>query len=60
MHFPAEEAGAERSSSSSLQRKALLVCEGLRACTIGAFIITYTTLGVPDYNYSIMGPKTLF
>ena len=26
----------------------------------GAYIITYTALGVPYYNYSIMGPKTLF
>ena len=25
---------------------------------IGALIITYTILGVPYYNYSIMGPKT--
>ena len=27
---------------------------------IGASIITYTILGVPYYNYSTMGPKTLF
>ena len=27
--------------------------------TIGALIITYTILGVPYYNYSIMGLKTL-
>ena len=27
---------------------------------IGAQIITYTILGVLYYNYSIMGPKTLF
>ena len=26
---------------------------------IGALIITYTILGVPDYNYSIQGPNTL-
>ena len=26
--------------------------------TIGALIITYTILGPPSYNYSIMGPKT--
>ena len=25
-----------------------------------ALIITYTVLGVPYYNYSILGPKTLF
>ena len=25
---------------------------------IGALTITYTILGVPYYNYSIMGPKT--
>ena len=28
--------------------------------TIRAEIITYTILGVPCYNYSIMGPKALF
>ena len=27
---------------------------------IGALIITDTILGVPYYNYSIVGPKTLF
>ena len=27
---------------------------------IGALIISYTIKGVPYYNYSIMGPKTLF
>ena len=27
---------------------------------IGALIIPYTILGAPYYNYSIMGPKTLF
>ena len=27
---------------------------------IGALIFTYTILGVLYYNYSIMGPKTLF
>ena len=27
---------------------------------IGASIITYTVLGVPDYNYSILQPKNLF
>ena len=27
---------------------------------IGASIITYIILGVPYYNYSILGPKTLF
>ena len=26
----------------------------------GALIVAYTVLGVPYYNYSIMGPKTLF
>ena len=26
----------------------------------GAKNYTYTILGVPDYKYSIMGPKTLF
>ena len=29
-------------------------------CTTGASIIAYSTLGVPCYNYSFMGPKTLF
>ena len=28
--------------------------------TIGALIITYTILGVRDYNHNIMGTKTLF
>ena len=28
--------------------------------TRGAYIITHTILRVPDYNYSIMGPKTLY
>ena len=28
--------------------------------TVGAERITNTTLGVPYYNYSILGPKTLF
>ena len=27
---------------------------------IGALRITYTILGVPDYSYSTLGPKTLF
>ena len=27
---------------------------------LGALIITYTILGVPYYDYSIMGPETLF
>ena len=27
------------------------------SCNIGALIITYTSLGVPYYNYSITGPK---
>ena len=31
-----------------------------RAPTIGALIITYTIVGVPYCNYSIMGPITLF
>ena len=31
----------------------------VQPCTIGALIITYTILGVPYYNYSIMGPKLL-
>ena len=30
------------------------------AATIGAQIIANTILGVPDYDYSIMGPETLF
>ena len=29
-------------------------------CNIGAEIITNSAVGVPYYNYSIMGPKTLF
>ena len=29
----------------------------LRLCTMEAFIITYTILGAPYYNYSIMGPN---
>ena len=34
---------------------------GLRASsTIGAYIITKTVLGLPYYNYSTMGPKTIF
>ena len=32
----------------------------LMSSNIGALIITYTILGAPYYNYSIMGPKTLF
>ena len=28
--------------------------------TIGALIIIYAILGVPYYNYSILGPETLF
>ena len=32
----------------------------LKLSNIGAFIITYTISGAPYYNYSIMGPKTLF
>ena len=28
--------------------------------TIGAYIITYTILGVLYYNYNIISPKTLF
>ena len=28
--------------------------------TIGAIISTYTIVGVPCYDYRIMGPKTLF
>ena len=28
--------------------------------SIGVLIITYTILGVPYYNYSTLGPKTLF
>ena len=27
---------------------------------MGALKMTYTTLRVPDYIYSILGPKTLF
>ena len=27
---------------------------------IGALIVTYTILEIPYFNYSIMGPKTLF
>ena len=34
--------------------------ENARPTNIRALIITYTLLGVPYYNYSIMGPKTLF
>ena len=30
------------------------------ALNIGALTITYTILGVPCDNYSIVGPKTLF
>ena len=33
---------------------------GFRVDTIGASIITSTILGVPYYNYGIMGRKTLF
>ena len=29
-------------------------------CNIGALIITSTIFGVPYYDYSIVGPKTLF
>ena len=29
-------------------------------CTIRALTITYTSLEVPYYSYSIMGPETLF
>ena len=29
-------------------------------CNIGALVITFFIAGVPDYTYSIMGPKTLF
>ena len=28
----------------------------LRLINIGALLITYTILGIPDYIYSIMGP----
>ena len=36
-------------------------CVRVRVCgTTGAVIVTYTFLGVPYYNYSIMGPKTPF
>ena len=27
---------------------------------LGALIIANTILGIPDYNYGVMGPKTLF
>ena len=30
------------------------------AVNLGALIIAYILLGVLDYNYGIMGPKTLF
>ena len=30
----------------------------LQAPTIGASITTYTIVGLPYYNYGIMGPKT--
>ena len=33
--------------------------EMLGSNTIGVLRSTYTISGVPDYNYSIMGPKTL-
>ena len=38
------------------------LCNGEVAClvNIGALIITYTIVRVPDYNYCMMGPKTLF
>ena len=32
----------------------------LRSPNLGASIITYIILGAPYYNYSILGPKTLF
>ena len=35
-------------------------CGQISLHNIGALIITYTILAVPYYNYSIMGPKTLF
>ena len=38
----------------------LVFDEGLGRYTMGAKNYTYTILGVPDYKYSIMGPKTLF
>ena len=38
-----------------------LAYQGLaHGCNVGAEIITNTVLGVPYYNYSMMGPKTLF
>ena len=33
---------------------------GYDSSSTGASIITYTILGVPYYNYSIMGPQNLF
>ena len=35
------------------------VCEDQPRGNTGALIITYTTLGVPYYNYSIMGAEKL-
>ena len=32
----------------------------MKVFIIGALTITYTILGLPYYNFSIMGPKTLF
>ena len=29
------------------------------SCNLGAFTLTYTILGVPYYNCSLMGPQTL-
>ena len=37
----------------------ILLCLG-PCINAGAFVITYTVLGVPDYNSSITGPETLF
>ena len=44
----------------SLQRKPEIVNPQPSVFNIGASIITNTMVGVPDYHYSITGPKTLF
>ena len=47
----------------ALVRRCLLVVMGRRIpnwLNIGPYIITSTILGVPYYNYKILGPKSLF
>ena len=44
------------SSSSSSRRSSMCNLRLRHLCSIGAFIITYTILGVPSRKYSRIGP----